>query len=133
MGPVAVTGRRHQQHRKSNAHSMINREAERAGARTRQNSRYVLRLAVRRYLQGRRERVGKYVGPCDCKRADMPIGSNICVAHALVALAEQYPPRRGLLLKYRCCFFRATPAALVSISASASMCTGVPSITLVRS
>ena len=63
MGPIAVTGRRHQQHRKSNAHPVIDRGAKRAGACARQKGRYVLRLAVGRYLQGRHERVGKSVGP----------------------------------------------------------------------
>ena len=101
MGPISVTGRRHQQHRKRNAHPVIDREAKCAGTCPRQKRRYVLRLALGRYLQGRRERVGKYVGPCDRKRANMPIGSNICVAHALAALVEQYPLVAVSLLKYR--------------------------------
>jgi TolB-like protein len=65
LRPIAIAGRCHQQHRKGDAHAVIDGNAERAVTCTWQKCRYFLGGAIGHHLQHGREGITKDVDPRD--------------------------------------------------------------------
>src|SRR6185312_6481573 len=94
LRPSAIAGRCHEEHRKSDAHAVIDRKAECALACAWNEGRYFLGGPVGRYLQCRREGMAKKLSPRDRERSDVSVGADIGVTDTLAAGGE--PDTDGL-------------------------------------